>query len=167
MSKQDLMDVYRQAWQAYYTSEHVERVIRRAKQWRFNMNKVKWMMRSFYAAEKVEGVHPMDSGLFRLKYRCDRRAGMPREHPVRFYGRYGWEIVFKPVRYVWLYLQFHGAYRRVMQGKRSGVEDVAMQPVQAEELDTLNLYQAAPSAKIVAEKLNNKTAKAPFIVPIP
>ncbi|MCA9481696.1 MAG: radical SAM protein, partial [Nitrospira sp.] len=63
MSKQDLMDVYRKAWDIYYTPEHVAQVIARAKHWQFDMNKVKWMMWSFYAAESVEGVHPMDSGL--------------------------------------------------------------------------------------------------------
>jgi len=166
MSSQELMDVYRRAWDIYYTPEHVETVIRRAKEWQFSMNKVKWMMLSFYGAAKVEGVHPMDSGVFRRKYRCDRRVGWPRENPVLFYVRYGWEIVYKHCRYVWLYLIFHRAYRHVVQGVMHGADDVAMQPVQIHELDTLELYAATPAARIVVEKLKKKMTKNSSAVPI-
>jgi len=145
----------------------VETVIRRAKAWQFSMNKVKWMMLSFYGAAKVEGVHPMDSGVFRRKYRCDRRVGWPRENPVLFYVRYGWEIVYKHCRYVWLYLIFHRAYRHVVQGVTHGADDVAMQPVQIHELDTLELYAATPAAQIVVEKLKKKMTKNSSAVPIP
>lgn len=165
MSSQQLLDVYHRAWDAYYTPAHVERVIGRAKQWQFSMNKVKWMMLSFYCADKIEGVHPMDSGLFRLKYRRDRRAGWPLEHPVLFYARYGWEIICKHLQYVRMYLLFHWAYRRVLNGVASGEEDMAMEPVQASELDSLEIYHATPAAKIVVEKLKSKTAKRPSTVP--
>jgi radical SAM superfamily enzyme YgiQ (UPF0313 family) len=165
MSKQELMEVYHQAWEAYYTPEHVERVIRRAKEWQFSMNKVKWMMLSFYCADKVEGVHPMDSGIFRLKYRRDRRVGLPREHPVIFYARYGWEILYKHIRFLWIYLIFHRAYRHVVNGLIQEEDDVAMQPVQMNELDTLEIYTATPAAKIVVEKIKNKTTKSSSTVP--
>ena len=83
-----------QAWDAYYTPEHVETVIRRAARLGLRApNKMKWMMLSFHASATIEGIHPLDSGLFRRKYRRDRRAGLPRETPVAFYGRYAWEIV--------------------------------------------------------------------------
>ena len=167
MSKQGLLDVYHQAWDAYYTPQHVETVIRRAKEWQFSMNKVKWMMLSFYGAAKVEGVHPMDSGIFRRKYRRDRRAGMPREHPVVFYARYGWEIVSKHLRYAWLYLMFHRAYRHVVDGVKQAADDLAMEPVQAHELDTLELFTATSAAKVVVEKMKQKTSKFPSTAPTP
>lgn len=166
MSNQELLEVYRQAWHTYYTLEHVERVIGRAKQWRFSMNKVKWMMLSFYCADKIEGVHPMDSGLFRLKYRRDRRDGLPWEHPVLFYARYGWEIVSKHLQYVYMYLLFQGAYRRAVRGVTPVTDDVAMQPVQVDELDTLEIFNATPAAKIVVEQLKSKTTKSPSIMPM-
>ncbi len=167
MSEKELLHAYHQAWDTYYTLEHVETVIRRAKKWQFSMNKVKWMMLSFYAAAKVEGVHPMDSGVFRRKYRRDRRVGLPQEHPILFYARYGWEIVYKHLRYVWLYLMFHRAYRHVMKGSASGVDDVAMQPVQVDELNTLELFTATPAAQIVVEKIKKKITKHSASVPIP
>lgn len=166
MSKQELLNVYHQAWDAYYTPEHVETVIRRAKAWQFSMQKVKWMMFSFYAAAKVEGVHPMDSGIFRRKYRLDRRVGLPREHPATFYARYGWEILSKHVRYVWLYVIFQRAYWRVVQGRAPGADDVAMHPVQAHELETLEMYTATAAAQIVIEKIKSKKTKVPSMAPI-
>lgn len=167
MSEQELLDAYHQAWDTYYTPAHVETVIRRAKSWQFSMDKVKWMMLSFYAAAKVEGVHPMDSGVFRRKYRGDRRRGLPPENPVLFYAHYGWEIVSKHLRYVGLYWKFHGAYRRVMKGSTSDAVDMAMQPVQVDELDTLDLFTATPAAQNVVEKLKKKQPKYPAALPIP
>lgn len=167
MSGQELLDAYHQAWDTYYTPEHVETVIRRAQAWQFSTHKVKWMMLSFYAAAKVEGIHPMDSGIFRRKYRRDRRVGLPQEHPIIFYARYCWEIVSKHVRYVGLYMTFHRAYRRVMTGAGSGVDDVAMQPVHVDELNTLELFTATPAAHMVVEKIQKKLAKHSAAVPIP
>ena len=124
-------------------------------------------MLSFYAAAKVEGVHPMDSGIFRRKYRRDRRAGLPQENPLLFYARYGWEILVKHVRYVSLYVMFHRAYRQVMNGVKARTDDIAMQPVKVEELDTLELFTATSAAHIVVEKLKKKTRKYSSAVPIP
>ncbi|TFG59714.1 MAG: radical SAM protein, partial [Nitrospirales bacterium] len=166
MSEQELLGAYHQAWDTYYTPEHVETVIRRAKAWQFSMNKVKWMMLSFYAAAKVECVHPMDSGVFRRKYRRDRRRGLPQENALLFYARYGWEIVSKHCRYVGLYVMFHRAYRQVVKGSPSGTVDMAMQPVQAEELDTLELFTATPAAQIVVEKLKKKITNHSAVLPI-
>ncbi len=157
MSEQELLEAYHQALDTYYTPEHVETVIRRAQAWQFSVNEAKWMMLSFYAAAKVEGVHPMDSGIFRRKYRRDRRGGLRQENPFLFYARYGWEIATKHLRYVWLYLMFHRAYRRVLAGVTRGTDDIAMQPVKVEELETLELSTATPAAQIVVEKLKKRT----------
>ena len=167
MSGEELLKAYHRAWETYYTPEHVETVIRRAKAWNFSMNKVKWMMLSFYAAAKVEGVHPMDSGVFRRKYRRDRRRGLRKEHPLFFYARYGWEIVAKHGRYVSLYMKFHRAYRKAIAGQPTALVDVAMQPVQSEELDSLDLFTVTSAAQIVVEKLKKKQAKHSVALPIP
>ena len=166
MSGEELLKAYHRAWETYYTPEHVETVIRRANAWNFSMNKAKWMMLSFYAAAKVEGVHPMDSGVFRRKYRRDRRRGLRQENPVLFYARYGWEIVAKHCRYVGLYMKFHRAYRQAMKGQESGMVDVAMQPVQSEELDFLDLFTATPAAQILVKKLKKKQAEHSVALPI-
>ncbi len=165
MSKQQLMKVYHQAWDTYYSPEHVETVIRRAKEWRFSMNKIKWMMLSFYVAAKVENVHPMDSGIFRRKYRQDRREGRSLENPVIFYARYLGEIVSKHIRYIWWYLIFHRAYRHAMNGNGQRGRDLAMQPVHPQELERLELYAATSAARVIVEKIKKKNPHASSAMP--
>jgi hypothetical protein len=41
-----------------------------------------------------------------------------------------------------------------------------MQPVQAHELDTLELFTATSAAQIVVEKIKRKTSKIPSTAPI-
>jgi hypothetical protein len=86
---------------------------------------------------------------------------------VVFYARYGWEIVSKHLRYVWLYLMFHRAYRHVVDGVNQAADDLAMQPVQAYELDTLELFTATTAAQVVVEKMKQKTSKIPSTAPTP
>ncbi|MCA9470101.1 MAG: hypothetical protein KC643_32275, partial [Nitrospira sp.] len=62
--------------------------------------------------------------------------------------------------------RFHQAYRRARNGIASGVEDVAMRPVEARELDMLELYQTSPAAKIIVEKAKKKIATVPPIAPM-
>ena len=40
----------------------------------------------FSSAVPIEGVHPLQWGIFRIKYRLDRRAGLPIESPFVFYA---------------------------------------------------------------------------------
>lgn len=82
---------YEGSWAAYYTPEHVERVMRRARQWGYSARKTRWMMFTFAFASQVEKMHPLESGMFRRKYRRDRRRRLARENPLVFYPRYAWE----------------------------------------------------------------------------
>ena len=158
MSKEELLDVYHHAWEAYYTPEHVERVIRRSKSWGKISNKVKWMMLSFFCAAKIEKVHPMDSGVFRRKFRRDRRKGMPIENVFRFYGRYLKEIIFKHLQFFINYLVYHRIYRRVMKESESFVDqDIAMRPIDMNDMSHLELLKVHQAPKLVR---SNATLKA-------
>ncbi len=160
MSKEEWTEVYQQAWDTYYTPEHVETVIRRAADWGFSTNKVKWMMLSFHAAATIERVHPLDSGIFRRKYRSDRRAGLPREHPAIFYGRYAREMVRKHFRLLRMYLTYEGARRRATRtGSHVPMRDVATEPVQATELNDLELFTVTAAARSAVEKVRGRAER--------
>lgn len=160
MSKQEWLDVYEKAWDTYYTPDHVEAVVRRASEWGVSANKIKWMMLSFHAAAKIERVHPLDAGLFRRKYRRDRRRGLPLENPLIFYGGYLWEIADKLIRFLGMYRDYQRAFRRAMKGtSRPAATDVAMQPVQAKELDELELFTVTDAARSVAHKTKQKAER--------
>ena len=54
---------------------------------------------------------------------------------------------------------FHRAYRHVVDGVKQAADDLAMQPVQAHELDTLELFTATSAAQVVVEKMKKKFQK--------
>ncbi len=48
MSKQQLADIYRRAWDIYYTPEHVETILRRAKAWGYDLKPMMQKLLLFY-----------------------------------------------------------------------------------------------------------------------
>jgi radical SAM superfamily enzyme YgiQ (UPF0313 family) len=152
MTSDEWAAIYREAWDAYYTPEHAERVMRRAARWGFNPNKVKWMMLTFHGTATIEDVHPLDGGFFRRKYRRDRRSGYPWESRMAFYGRYAWEIASKHYRLVRLYLRLEWARRRALRTVAGADPDRAMVPVDAEELSALELFTVTAAARSAASR---------------
>ena len=113
MSKQEWQDIYHQAWENYYTPEHVENVIRRAKGRGFSTHEMMLKLLSFYGCAKVEKIHPLEGGFFRRKYRKDRRYKMPLENPFVFYPRYWWNTFNKYSKFFRLFLQYKRILHRV------------------------------------------------------
>ena len=72
----------------------------------------------FYLTILFEGVHPLEGGAFRLKYRRDRRAGMKRENPLLFYPRYWGGIAVKAVQYAARLPALQGDAQRDVHGAR-------------------------------------------------
>lgn len=157
MSKPALQAIYRQAWDAYYTSEHVETVIRRAKAWGFKPRRMMVKLLTYYACIRFEKVHPLEGGLFRRKYRRDRRPGMALESPLLFYSRYVWEILDKYTRFFWMIWQYKRILRRVEKDS-TPYTDVAMTPVQDDELDELAMFTATEAARASAGKARQRQA---------
>src|SRR4029078_974727 len=71
---------YRDAWKAYYPPEHIETVARRhaAIPGRNPADPAQFMT-MFKIMLEAEGIHPLEGGIVRMKYRRDRRYGMPIE----------------------------------------------------------------------------------------
>ena len=162
MSKAEWSGVYQQAWDAYYTPAHVETVIRRAAHWGFDTNKIRWMMLSFHATATIEGVHPLEGGIFRRKYRHDRRPGWPREHAIPFYARYAWEIVTKHWSFLRLYLRYEAARRRALaDGGRAAVRDRATEPVAATDLTDgdLELFTATAASRSAVDRMRERVQR--------
>lgn len=161
MTPEELLGAYRDAWDTYYTPEHIERVMLRGKKRGFDVNKIRWMMFSFYAAATIEGVHPMDSGICRLKFRRDRRPGLPLESRWVFYPRYAFEQVRKLWGFAKLVLRNRTLYRRVMTGRSrlTGPDAATTAPARA-DFKTLDLFQTTPRARELAAKSEARAEKA-------
>jgi hypothetical protein len=97
MTQQEWADIYRKAWDIYYSPEHVETLLRRAAVMNDIPRKQTWRLTyhvaQFYGTMIYENVHPLQGGYFRRKIRTQRRHGMPIENPLLFYPRRLWEIV--------------------------------------------------------------------------
>jgi radical SAM superfamily enzyme YgiQ (UPF0313 family) len=142
MTDEELLGIYRKAWDLYYSPAHVETVLRRAKAWGYDPHNMMWKLLSFHAAPVFEKVHPLESGMFRRKYRRDRRPGMRIENPLVFYPRFLWEIMSKHVRFAGMYWRYRSTLRRVQRDPRV-YTDLATAPVQAGDVGVLEPFEVA------------------------
>ncbi len=161
MSDEEMLGIYRKAWELYYTPEHVETVLRRAKHWGYSPHNMMWKLLSFHATPLLENVHPLEGGILRRKYRKSRRYGMPLERPLVFHARYAWETIAKYTRFLSIYLRYRRTLKRVMRDQRP-YSDVAMTPVDAAELEQLEMFNATDAARATAEKAVRRKARIPL-----
>jgi hypothetical protein len=154
MSDTEWEDAYRAAWQAYYTPDHVRSILRRVAANRLGrpsttLSTILW----FYLMVAYEGVHPLEGGAFRMKFRRDRRHGLPRENPLIFYPRYLGEIVRKAWGYWSVYRRHKKTLNEVLQAPdRWSYSDLAIAPSREEELDSLDLFKATRGGESAVAK---------------
>jgi hypothetical protein len=106
MSAAEWKAAYDRAWHLYYSPEHVETLLRRARAGGIQIRRLVGAIMTFYGSYRFEKVHPLQSGVFRRKVRSTRRPGTPAEHPLLFYPRRAWEVLSTYTRgalyYLWL-----------------------------------------------------------------
>jgi hypothetical protein len=156
MSEGELADIYRKAWELYYTPQHVETVLRRTKTWGYDPHNMMWKLFSFHAPPLLERVHPLEGGIFRRKRRRDRRPDLPIESPLTFYPREGWKLLVKYARFAAMYWQYRRILRRVLADDQP-YTDVATTPVQAQDVDVLQLYKNTRGSEHAVDKLRRRT----------
>jgi hypothetical protein len=152
--------VYRDAWRRYYTDEHVETVLRRAVRDGLNPRKLADVLTAFRGGFQIEGVHPLQVGVFRRKIRRDRRPGLPRENPLVFYPRRVGEAAWSIGAWASLWLRHHRVKRRVMADPTAKLyQDEALRPVTEETAlpefvrayaDRIPRTHGAPTVRAVA-----------------
>jgi hypothetical protein len=144
MSDAEWEDAYRAAWKAYYTPEHVRTILRRHACNNFGLlNSITSTLLWFNTMIPFEGVHPLEGGVIRLKFRRDRRPGLPIESPFVFYPRSLWEMARKLRGYWSTYRLFKSIREEVKADpNRWSYTDVAIAPPQDDEFDALDLYHA-------------------------
>ena len=161
MSKEEWEHAYVTAWKTYYTLEHIETILRRlvAKEGRA-ANAIVLMM-WFMSAIHLEGVHPLESGVFRLKFRRDRRPGLPLEPVWIFYPRYGMESVVKLGRLAFLYGRIRRIYTRIKKDpNRFKYMDVALTPVTEHDVEELEMFHTPSAPAFVAQEQRREATNA-------
>ena len=163
MSDAEYEQTYRDAWRTYYTPEHIETVAKRHGSIPGrNPAEPAQFMTMFKIMFEAEGVHPLEGGIVRLKYRRDRRYGMAIE-PV---GVFHWKLALE----TWRKLKIYG--RLAWQGWRIGHQvrfdpkrheytDLALEPVGEDEMDKLSLFaDTAGGGAAVTKKRGEDLARA-------
>lgn len=162
MTDREWEEAYYEAWASYYSDEHIETVLRRAAAHPKGRpgNKL-FLMMWFKLMIQCEGVHPLEGGYFRLKFRNDRRSGLPVENPFVFYPRYAWEVVSKHWAYVSSVWRVHRIYRKVKASPdRRSYSDIAIAPMdKVSEEDLAMIQETRGGTEAVA-----KTARDASIV---
>src|SRR5271169_4996903 len=128
MTEGEWQAVYRQAWDLYYSAEHIETIFRRAKASGIKPVRLLNHIVQFYFTFIQENVHPLQGGYFRRKLRRQRRAGLARENPLVFYPRRVWEVVETHAKLAAYYLYLHRIRRRVERDERP-YTDPALTPI--------------------------------------
>jgi hypothetical protein len=144
MSDQEWEDAYRAAWNAFYTLDHIGTILKRAAAIKNGRPKqILSTMLWFKLMIDHEGVHPLEGGAFRLKFRRDRRAGLPIESRFVFYPRYGFEIVSKTWKYASFFLKTRKVLKATLEAPdRWTYSDLAIEPPKSDEFEQLSLYHA-------------------------
>jgi len=173
MTDTEWEEAYKAAWQSFYSFDHIRTILRRAAQIPNGRPKpilstIGW----FKLMTDYEGVHPLEGGAFRLKYRRDRRHGLKLESPFIFYPRYGYEIVTKSWGYLRFFLRARSIMKEVLEAPdRSTYSDLAIEPPKADEFEQLSLYhatsggEAALARKALGDSIRGAPGPAPAAIP--
>ena len=170
MTDTEWEDAYKAAWQSFYSFDHIRTILRRAAQIPNGRPKpilstIGW----FKLMTDYEGVHPLEGGAFRLKYRRDRRHGLKLESPLVFYPRYGYEIVTKAWGYLRFFLRARAIMKEVLAAPdRSTYSDLAIEPPRDDEFEQLSLYTATSGGEAALKRkaLGDAIRDAPRPPPI-
>ena len=154
MSDAEWESVYEEAWHSYYSPEHFKTVISRAAALPDGRPRAKMrLMLWFYMMLCIEKVHPLEGGVFRRKYRTDRRGGLPIESPFVFYPKYWAETAGKAFRYARMFYDGYRIYRSVARDPASAsYTDLAITPPKADELESLEMFSMTSGGRAAVAK---------------
>jgi hypothetical protein len=162
MSPEEFQDIYRRAWDAFYTPEHVETLMRRAVVSGMKPRRIMRAALWFYACHAFEKVHPLQGGRVRRKYRLDRRPTLPVETPLIFYPRFVWDFVRKHMQFLKLYWRYSRALARVERDPaKHDYMDLSLSPAEEQDLDELDLFTATEFGQAAVEKMRRQRAPSP------
>jgi hypothetical protein len=167
MSDAEYYQTYLDCWRAYYTPEHIETVARRHGSVKGrNPAEPAYFMTMFKIMFEAEGIHPLEGGVIRMKYRRDRRYGMPIE-PA---GVFHWKLAVETIRKLRIYGRLAWQAWRIGQKvrndpKRHEYMDLALTPVEDEDMDKLSMFtNTAGGEGAVAKRRGEDLARAKLAV---
>ena len=115
----------------------------------------------FSKAVALENLHPLQGGIWRRKYRLDRRYGLPIEPVWTFYPKLIAEIAAKAVRMTRWWIELERIKRAVNRDpSRRNYMDAALAPVDDHETETMEMFthnEGARSEVARAKRIHDLT----------
>ncbi|HZJ12019.1 MAG TPA: radical SAM protein [Methyloceanibacter sp.] len=153
MSKDEWQSAYYSAWGIFYTKEHMETVLRRAYACGINIRSLMPVLFWFKNAVPVEGLHPLQWGIFRIKHRTDRRSGLPIENPITFYARYAADVARKATLLGKSWLELKRIVKKIEADPHaSAYTDESLTAVIDEDAEHMGLYTQNEAARVAVER---------------
>jgi radical SAM superfamily enzyme YgiQ (UPF0313 family) len=148
MSRAEWQKVYFKAWDHFYSDDHVETILRRAHASGIDIRRLMVILLWFSSAVPLEGVHPLQAGLLRIKNRLERRSGMPIEPWPMFYWKFAADFVGKHVAFVRRWRKLDAMRKRILaEDPNRAYNDKALAPVPEDRREELELYTQTAAAK--------------------
>ena len=164
MSRGELQSIYEEVWDLYYTREHMRTLLKRAVVTKVPMFSLAKVLIQFSTMMQLEKVHPLQSGLIRMKHPSERRPGLAPENAVVFYARYWRDLIVRNAGFVRTMLWVLNATRRIgSDPNRHAYSDLALTPVEGDEDETFDYLTKTDGAKAAIEhfkKVDALTHKA-------
>jgi hypothetical protein len=140
MTTEEWQNIYMEAWSLYYSRDHMTTLLRRGVVDGFPMGSLITMLTTFATAVHVERVHPIETGVLRLRHPSERRPGLPRENPLLFWPRFVLESVKKSLLLLKVSAELRWRTWRITRDPNSRTyTDLALTPVDDDNDETLDL----------------------------
>jgi len=85
MSRDDLMKAYYQAWEQFYSTEHMVAILKIWKNDKYYYREKLSFFAWYLYSSRIERLHPMNCGFWTIRRRTDRRPSFPRERILSFW----------------------------------------------------------------------------------
>ena len=167
MSRDELQSIYEEAWNLYYTPAHIETLLKRAAVTKVPMFSLAKVLVQFSTMMQFEKVHPLQSGLIRMKHPSELRPGLPPENVLTFYARYFRDLIVRNAAFVrtmrWILAT---AWRIAHDPNRHNYIDIALTPIEDDEDERFDYLTKTDGAKAAIDHLK-KVAELTHRVPAP
>jgi radical SAM superfamily enzyme YgiQ (UPF0313 family) len=165
MTRKQLEDIYHETWGLYFTHDHIETLFRRAAATGVPLRSLAKALIQFSWQMQFENIHPLQSGLFRMKHPDERRPGLPRESPWTLYLRHARDLIVHNVGFARTIWRIQGSRRRIEKHMDlHSYEDRALNAIdegKEEAFDYLTKTDGAKAAIAHLKKVAALTHRAP------
>ena len=163
MGQREWQAAYREAWSLYYTPTHMKTLLRRAAATGVPLGSLVRLLARFALTDPLENVHPLQSGILRLKRPSERRPNLPRERLWVFWPRFMWHTLRThaiSAHMVMRLLLWKRAITRDPDAR--SYTDLALTPVRDDADVTLDLLTKTKGARAAVAHVNkvNKLTRA-------